>query len=217
METTCTNVTCTLRGEVMLGTRCPACDQATSPIERYVNNEALFGPKPRPRTKRADQLRWAVVIVLVFLFFSVSQGFRPTVRSAITSSSSGCSVGPPARQLFNSGQPPMEIVAIWSNTSNTAANNFIKTYRGCFTATYSESGMTDITGLPSSSDFGLEAFWADASEHQINGVTRDFENSGLFTKVSFMRAPRCPVNAVLSLGSCVRKGGAFWEYETAAG
>jgi hypothetical protein len=130
----------------------------------------------------------------------------------------GCPVRPSAHVEFNPEQPPMEIVAIWNSTSNGAATAFVEKYKGCLAYRMSATGATDAVGVPTGSSFELAEFFADASKQQIAGVTRDFESSGLFSKVHDARALRCPGIKSRSLGYCVTiVGGNEWAYDRATG
>jgi hypothetical protein len=130
----------------------------------------------------------------------------------------GCPVGPTAHVEFNPEQPPMEIVAIWNTSSNAGAAAFIEKYNGCLTYKMSASGSTRAAGVPAGSSYELAEFFADASKAQIDRVTRNFESSGLFTKVKDARALRCPGIKSRSLGYCVTVlGGNEWAYDRATG
>jgi len=107
----------------------------------------------------------------------------------------------------------MEMTATWSRSSNTAAAQFFKKYKGCFTDSMSVKGSTDAVGAPRGSSFALAEFWADASQRQIAAVTDKFEASDLFIRVEDMRSIVCPGSSFRSLGYCVSNAGSYWAYE----
>jgi hypothetical protein len=183
----------------------------------------LVSVRRRERTRLTIfLLALALLIGGIFLIPSRQGNSGSNASNSYGATSAGppynCPVTPAARVAFNSRRPPMEIMLIWSVTSNTAATKFIKKYEGCLTYTIAERGPAGVTGVPPNSDYELAEFWADASKAQINGVTEDFENSRLFSKVADLQTLRCPGNKAANLDSCVRLlGNDEWAYETATG
>jgi hypothetical protein len=156
--------------------------------------------------------------VVAIILTAVQHGASTSIKVGASTALLGCPVGPSAHVEFNPEQPPMEIMAIWNSSSNSAAAAFIEQYKGCLTYRMSASGATNAVGVPAGSSFELAEFFADASNQQIGRVTRDFESSGLFSSVNDARALRCPGVKSRSLGYCVTVlGGNEWAYDRATG
>jgi hypothetical protein len=177
------------------------------------------GPYVGRRTLRSKQiLIWLVAIFSAILLISiVEKGPTTTGTIAATTALLGCPVGPSAQQEFNPNRAPMEIEAVWSRSADTAVTNFINKYKGCLTTSIAVSGPTRAAGAPPNSSFELAAFFADASTQQIVGVTHAFEDSGLFTKVTYMRALNCPGVTFQSLGYCVQNLDGQWDFNPSTG
>jgi hypothetical protein len=163
-------------------------------------------------------LIWLVATFGALLLISVvEKGPATSGTIAATTALLGCPVGPSAQQEFNPNRPPMEIEAVWSRSAGAAATDFIKQYKGCLTTSIAVGGPTRAPGAPPNSSFELAAFFADASTEQIVGVTHALEDSGLFTKVKYIRALNCPGVTFQSLGYCVQSSGGQWNFNPSTG